>query len=128
MRAVHMEGPMSRLIEKPGKHRVELSNKSSGKGKRWRLRLSLLLLPTVGVPLSAMADYPPNGPDIPTIYLNGAPRRSERPPPPGGWDEQSQWNTELVGYSDLQGRSTYQPLIIHQDSREIAYMAHHAGL
>ncbi len=88
---------------------------------------SLLLL-GAGVPLSAMADYPPNGPDIPTIHLNGAPRRGERPPAPRGWDEQSQWNTELVGFNDLQSRSTYQPLIIHQDAREIAYMAHHAGL
>ena len=34
---------------------------------------------------------------------------------------------ELVGYNDLQGRSTYQPLIIRQGDREIAYMAHHAG-
>jgi hypothetical protein len=33
----------------------------------------------------------------------------------------------LVGFNDLQGRSTYQPLIIHQGAREIAYMAHHAG-
>ena len=81
----------------------------------------------LALPSSVMADYPPNGPDIPTIYLNGAPRRPERPPPPNGWDEQSQWNTELVGFNDLQGRSTYQPLIVHQDAREIAYMGHHAG-
>src|SRR5215470_14453548 len=109
MRAVHVEGSMSRMTKKPDKHQVEPCNKSFGKGKRWRLRLSLLFLPTVGVPLSAMADYPPNGPDIPTIYLNGAPRRPERPPPPGGWDQQSQWNTEFVGYDSLDGRSTYQP-------------------
>lgn len=119
---------MSRLTEKPDKHQVELGNKSFGKGKRWRLRLSLLLLPAVGMPASAMADYPPNGPDIPTIYLNRAPRRPERPPPPGPWDQQSQWNTEFVGYDSLDGRSTYQPLIVHQDAREIAYMAHHAGV
>jgi hypothetical protein len=35
---------------------------------------------------------------------------------------------ELVGHDDLQGRSTYQPLIIHQGDREIAYMGHHAGM
>jgi hypothetical protein len=38
---------------------------------------------------------------------------------------------ELVGYDTLDGRSTYQPLIVHQDCNkgrcEIAYMAHHAG-
>ena len=49
------------------------------------------------------------------------------PPPPGPWDQQSAWNMELVGYNDLQGRSTYQPLVIHQGDREIAYMGHHAG-
>jgi hypothetical protein len=49
------------------------------------------------------------------------------PPPPGPWDQQSAWNMELVGFNDLQGRSTYQPLVIHQRDREIAYMAHHAG-
>jgi hypothetical protein len=49
-------------------------------------------------------------------------------PPPGPWDKQSAWNMELVGYDELQGRSTYQPLIIRQGDREIAYMAHHAGL
>ena len=37
-------------------------------------------------------------------------------PPPPNQDPtaQSAWNLELVGYSDLQGRSTYQPIIIHQ--------------
>jgi hypothetical protein len=49
------------------------------------------------------------------------------PPAPGPWDKQSSWNMDLVGYNDLQGRSTYQPLVIHQGDREIAYMAHHAG-
>jgi hypothetical protein len=49
------------------------------------------------------------------------------PPAPGPWDQQSSWNMDLVGYNDLQGRSTYQPLVIHQGDREIAYMAHHAG-
>jgi hypothetical protein len=32
---------------------------------------------------------------------------------------------ELVGYNDLQGRSAYQPLIINQDGRQIAYVGHH---
>lgn len=49
------------------------------------------------------------------------------PPPPGPPDQQSAWNMELVGHEDLQGRSTYQPLVIHQGDREIAYMGHHAG-
>jgi len=50
-------------------------------------------------------------------------------PPPPNQDPtaQSAWNLELVGYSDLQARSTYQPIIIHQDGRRIAYLGHHAG-
>jgi len=32
---------------------------------------------------------------------------------------------ELVGYSDLQGRSAYQPLVRKQGSRWIAYIGHH---
>src|SRR5262244_1103487 len=33
----------------------------------------------------------------------------------------------LVGYSDLQGRSAYQPTIHHQGNRWIAYIGHHGG-
>jgi len=73
--------------------------------------------------------FPPNGPVIPAITLNegrtGAP--PENVPAPKPWDQQSQWNMELVGASDLQGRSTYQPVIVNQDGREIAYLGHHAG-
>jgi hypothetical protein len=36
-------------------------------------------------------------------------------------------NMELVGYSDLQGRSSYQPTIHHQGNRWIAYIGHHGG-
>src|SRR5207302_8957034 len=39
---------------------------------------------------------------------------------------QSAWNMELVGYDTLDGRSTYQPLVVRQGNRYIAYMAHHA--
>jgi len=37
-------------------------------------------------------------------------------------------NMRLVGYSDLQGRSAYQPVIQQQGDRWIAYIGHHAGL
>ncbi len=33
---------------------------------------------------------------------------------------------ELAGHNDLQGRSAYQPIIISQDGRHIAYVRHHA--
>ena len=34
----------------------------------------------------------------------------------------------LVGYSDLQGRSAYQPVIHQQSGRWIAYVGHHGGV
>jgi len=52
---------------------------------------------------------------------------SATPPPPGPWDQQSAWNMELVGFNDLQGRSCYQPLVVNQNGRDIAYCGHHAG-
>jgi hypothetical protein len=36
-------------------------------------------------------------------------------------------NMELVGYSDLQGRSSYQPVVHKQGNRWIAYIGHHGG-
>ena len=36
-------------------------------------------------------------------------------------------NMRLVGYSDLQERSAYQPTIHKQGSRYIAYVGHHGG-
>ena len=75
--------------------------------------------------LEAQASYPPNGGTIPQIALSG--RAQEAEPAPGPFDQQSAWNTELAGWSDLQGRSAYQPIIINQDGREIAYVGHHTG-
>jgi len=34
---------------------------------------------------------------------------------------------QLVGYSDLQARSAYQPVIHKQGARWIAYIGHHGG-
>src|SRR5215471_5648991 len=36
-------------------------------------------------------------------------------------------NMALVGYSDLQGRSAYQPIIQQQGGRWMAYIGHHGG-
>src|SRR3954471_6651611 len=36
-------------------------------------------------------------------------------------------NMKLVGMSDLQARSAYQPTIHHQGDRWIAYIGHHGG-
>ena len=46
-------------------------------------------------------------------------------PPPGAIDKPSVWNMELLGHNDLQGRSAYQPTIVNQDGRFIAYVGHH---
>jgi hypothetical protein len=86
-----------------------------------------LLAAAAAVPLSVVAQqgYPPNGSAFPTITLNGAPAsREPRPNPP---NQQSAWNTELAGHDDLQGRSAYQPLIINQNGRHIAFVGHHTG-
>ena len=70
----------------------------------------------------------PDGPAVPTITLNGsgAGKALEEPGPKPA-NQQSSWNMELVGHSDLQGRSAYQPIIINENGREIAYVGHHTG-
>jgi hypothetical protein len=84
-------------------------------------------------------EYPPYGPRIPMAHFDHVQRPHLTPPPPKLMcpvlsqscdDErtaQSEWNTELLGYDSLDGRSTYQPLVVRQGTRYIAYMAHHAG-
>src|SRR5262245_7634928 len=70
--------------------------------------------------------FPPNGPAFPVIKLTGggnAPPGTE--PAPGPIDKPSAWNMEIVGHEDLQGRSAYQPTIVNQDGRFIAYVGHH---
>ncbi len=37
------------------------------------------------------------------------------------------WNMQLLGHDPLQGRSAYQPLIVPQGPRWIAYVGHHGG-
>jgi len=94
--------------------------------KNHTLAFLALLLTTAAVPgsLRAQVAYPPNGPSIAPIPLNG----SAAPPYPTPKSEgaQSQWNMELAGWNDLQGRSAYQPIIISQNGRFIAYVGHHA--
>jgi len=90
------------------------------------LQLLVLFLLAAAVPatLVAQVEYPPHGPTIPPVPLNGSPA-----PPyaaPQAHDQQSQWNMEQAGWNDLQGRSAYQPIIISQDGRFIAYVGHHA--
>src|SRR5258706_5393660 len=66
--------------------------------------------------------YPPNGPTVPAITLNGSVPIQE--PPPNPPNQQSQWNMELVGQSDLQGSSPYQPIVINKNGPDPPYVVH----
>ncbi len=46
---------------------------------------------------------------------------------PAAAQDAEQMNMRLVGYSDLQARSAYQPVIHLQNGRSIAYVGHHGG-
>ena len=70
---------------------------------------------------------PPNGPAIPVVRLTGGGTDPGQPPQPKAADQPSTWNMEIVGHDDLQGRSAYQPLIINQNGKQIAYVGHHGG-
>ena len=78
-------------------------------------------------------DYPPYGSHVPTAHFDHKVRPQLTPPAVtllndgSGRVAQSEWNMKLVGYDTLDGRSTYQPLVVRQGNRYIAYMAHHAG-
>ena len=50
-----------------------------------------------------------------------------RPTPPKIGDPPEAQNMRLTGYSDLQARSAYQPIIQKQGNRYIAYVGHHGG-
>jgi hypothetical protein len=97
------------------------------------IAFSLLSLAAIAFCTQAIAqNYPPYGPEVPTAHFDHKVRKQLTPPPVhllgdgSGRVAQSSWNMELVGYDTLDGRSTYQPLVVHQGNRWIAYMAHHA--
>jgi hypothetical protein len=118
------------IVSKPeGYDSVPFSQSPAPKNRSGNHRLLLPLLLAAALPLSVWAQsYPPDGPAIPTVALAGSEIGTTiQEPPPGPPDRQSEWNTELAGHSDLQGRSAYQPIIINQDGREIAYVGHHTG-
>ena len=91
-----------------------------------RVLVSCLLATAVSASVAAQTNYPPNGPWIPPVALTGGGSPPPTPEPaPGPRDQASAWNMETVGHNDLQGRSAYQPIIINQDGRHIAYVGHH---
>jgi len=91
--------------------------------------LSSCLVAATFTVLAGAQAYPPNGTALPTIKLTGGGAPPPMPEPMAGpRDQQSQWNMELVGLDDLQGRAAYLPIIINQNGREIAYVGHHPAL
>jgi hypothetical protein len=92
-----------------------------------RLFAAFLLAIVAAATGAAQQSYPPNGTAIPSVALTGggAPPSSAPAPAPVPRDKPSNWNMEILGFNDLQGRSAYQPLIINQDGRQIAYVGHH---
>ena len=104
----------------------------SAKLNRTKNLLVLLLFVSGICSYNLAQDYPPYGHHVPTAHFDHVNRPQLTPPPVTllndgtGRVAQSEWNTELVGYDTLDGRSTYQPLVVHQGDRYIAYMGHHA--
>jgi hypothetical protein len=82
---------------------------------------------------SAAQLFIPDGPDVPAIVLDegqsGAADQAPLPvPPPKGWDQQSIWNMQVVGFQDNQGRpSSDDGWIENQNGRYVAYMADSPG-
>jgi hypothetical protein len=90
----------------------------------------LLLLAAAG---ASAQTYLPDGPDVPTIASSEGPAGAAglKPltvPPPKGWDQQSIWNMQIVGFNDNQGRaSSDDGWIENQNGRYILYMANSPG-
>ncbi len=103
------------------------SLKQKNRVRNVQLFVPFLLAMAAAVPLSVIAQqpYPPNASTIPSVTLNGSPAIQE--PAPNPPNQQSNWNTQLAGHDDLQGRSAYQPIIVNENGREIAYVGHHTG-
>jgi hypothetical protein len=99
--------------------------------------LSLLIgFSGLGLGLSSVAwaqAYPPDGPDFPTITLNeGTQGAAGLPPlnvpPPKGFDQQSIWNMQVVGFNDNQGRaSSDDGWIENQNGRYILYVTNNGS-
>src|SRR5579863_3236813 len=65
---------------------------------------------------------------VATLAFIGSPLTAQtRKEAPKIGDPPEAMNMRLVGYNDLQARSAYQPTIVHQGDRYIAYIGHHGG-
>ena len=86
-----------------------------------------------GLSAASAQPYLPDGPYVPTVTLNEGPEGAAglpalRAPPPNGWNEQSVWNMEVVGFNDNQGRpSSDDGWIENQNGQYILYMTDSGG-
>jgi hypothetical protein len=104
-------------------------------GRSWRLRtVGLVALGLCSLVCAANAQpYIPDGPDVPTIALNEGQSGASGLPPlpvpsPKGWDRQSIWNMQIIGFQDNQGRaSSDDGWVENQNGRYIAYVADSPG-
>lgn len=77
--------------------------------------------------------YIPDGPNVPVITLNEGPEGAAglpvlRVPPPNGWNQESIWNMQVVGFNDNQGRpSSDDGWIENQNGQYILYMTDSGG-
>jgi hypothetical protein len=90
----------------------------------------------LGLGLSSSAGaqaYLPDGPNVPVITLNEGPEGAAglpplRVPPPNGWNQESIWNMEVIGFNDNQGRpSSDDGWIENENGRYILYMTDSGG-
>lgn len=77
--------------------------------------------------------YLPDGPDVPVVTLNESQRGAAglpplHVPPPKGFDQESIWNMEVVGFNDNQGRaSSDDGWIENQNGRYILYVTNNGS-
>ncbi len=77
--------------------------------------------------------YLPDGPDVPVVTLNESQLGAAglpplHVPPPNGFDQQSIWNMEVVGFNDNQGRaSSDDGWIENQNGRYILYVTNNGS-
>jgi len=105
----------NRWLESFGRQAVVLADHLKGENmKALLVACALAIAFATGSTVTAQS-YPPDGSTIPAVTLNGSPAIQQPAPKPA--NQQSAWNTELAGHSDLQGRSAYQPIIINENGR-----------
>jgi hypothetical protein len=109
----------------------DLRSMAQGFGLSFLVGFSGLVFGLSG-PASAQG-YVPDGPNVPTITLNESQEGAAGLPPlpvprPNGWNEESIWNMEVVGFNDNQGRpSSDDGWIENQNGQYILYMTDSGG-